>query len=160
MVSSGDANEGVLDSQGYTGSRWLESNHSLAMGTGGQAHACQDARGRRRYAAADLEALPLAAAVDRGVEIGRVYTEVASGLNENRQELARLFRDATSDPPQVLLIEFKDRLARFGFQYLVDHLAHLGVRVEILESESKEPQQELVEDMIAIVTSFSARIYG
>ncbi len=102
----------------------------------------------------------LAAAVDRGFQIGRVYTEVASGLNENRRELARLFRDATADPPQVLLIEFKDRLARFGFRYLVDHLAHLGVRVESLESESKEPQQELVEDLIAIVTSFSARIYG
>ncbi|MHB9145581.1 MAG: IS607 family transposase, partial [Symbiobacteriia bacterium] len=108
--------------------------------------------GRRRYAAADLEALLgvqkqpsgqprcdiycrvstqkqsetgnlqrqkerlLAAAVDRGFQIGRVYTEVASGLNENRRELARLFRDATADPPQVLLIEFKDRLARFGFR--------------------------------------------
>lgn len=81
-------------------------------------------------------------------------------MNENRRELAKLLKSAAADPPQVLLVEFEDRLARFGFRYLSDHLAHLGVRVEVLESEEKEPQQELVEDMIAIVTSFSARIYG
>jgi len=59
------------------------------------------------------------------------------------------------------LIEYKDRLARFGYKYLESYCKAFGVRIiEVEQQESEEPQEELLEDMISIVTSFSARIYG
>lgn len=58
-------------------------------------------------------------------------------------------------------IEYKDRLARFGYKYLEQYFRSFGIKIDIIESnEEKSPQEELVADMIAIVTSFSARIYG
>ena len=55
----------------------------------------------------------------------------------------------------------KERLARFGYKYMEQHFRSCGIEIDIVElDEEKSPQEELVEDMIAIVTSFSARIYG
>ncbi len=57
-------------------------------------------------------------------------------------------------------MEYRDRLARLGFGYLETFLHVLGVRVVVMESLVKGNQQELVEDLIAMTLSFSARIYG
>jgi predicted site-specific integrase-resolvase len=60
-----------------------------------------------------------------------------------------------------IVIEYHDRLARFGFRYLENHCRQMGVEIEVMEdNDSKEPDQEMVEDLIAIITSFSARLYG
>jgi putative resolvase len=61
----------------------------------------------------------------------------------------------------VIVIEYKGQLARFGYKYLEQYYRSCGVEIDIMElDEEKSAQEELVEDMIAIVTSFSARIYG
>jgi len=89
------------------------------------------------------------------------FKEIASGLNENRKELAKLLKIVASGQTDIVFIEYKDRLARFGFKYLEQFCRQFNVTVEETEDRpEKEPQEELVEDMIAIVTSFSARIYG
>jgi len=89
------------------------------------------------------------------------HKEIASGLNENRKELKKLLSIVAEAKIDILLIEYKDRLARFGYRYLEGFCNAFNVAiVEIEQQESKEPQEELVEDMISIVTSFSARIYG
>lgn len=59
-----------------------------------------------------------------------------------------------------VLIEYKDRLARFGFSYIEKYITDYGHEIMILDIEEKNEEQELVEDLIAITTSFSARIYG
>jgi len=103
----------------------------------------------------------IAYAVEKGYQIKAVYTEIASGLNENRRELAKLAKTATKGEIDAIAIEYKDRLARFGYQYLEQYYRSCGVEIDIMElDEEKSPQEELVEDIIAIVTSFSARIYG
>jgi excisionase family DNA binding protein len=90
-----------------------------------------------------------------------VLEDTASGLNENRRGLRKLFGLARRGEIDTVVVEYKDRLARFGFEYLKEALASYGVRViAIEENESKSPNEELVEDLIAIVTSFSARLYG
>jgi len=100
-------------------------------------------------------------AVEKGYQVETVYTEIASGLNENRRELAKLAKTASKGEIDVIVIEYKDRLARFGYKYLEQHFQSCGIEIDIVElDEEKSPQEELVEDMIAIVTSFSARIYG
>ena len=60
----------------------------------------------------------------------------------------------------MVVVEYRDRLARFGFAYLETFLHAFGVRVVVMEQTVKGDQQELVEDLIAITTAFSARIVG
>ena len=101
------------------------------------------------------------AARERGYEVAAVVAERASGLNEKRRGLHRLLAKAADGEIDVVLVEFKDRLARFGFTYLVEAFAAHGVRVEVLEGPvAMDAAQELVADMLAIVTCFAARLYG
>ena len=88
------------------------------------------------------------------------WTNVASGLNEKRRGLHQLLELAQQHQADIVAVEYKDRLARFGFAYLETFLQAFGVRVVIMEQTAKEDQRELVEDLMAITTSFSARIYG
>lgn len=103
----------------------------------------------------------LEAARQKGYEVQSVVAEQASGLNENRRGLKRLLGLAQKGEIDVVLVEFRDRLARFGFSYLARAFEMAGARVEVLEEqEEKAPAEELVEDMLSIVTVFSARLYG
>lgn len=89
------------------------------------------------------------------------YTDVASGLNQKRRGLDRMLKAAEQGEFKRLLIEYPDRLARFGFDYLERHLKFCGVEIEVISpKEPEEAHAELVQDLLAIVTTFSARIYG
>jgi len=60
-----------------------------------------------------------------------------------------------------LLIEYPDRLARFGYSYIERHLKYCSVEIiTVAEKEPEDSQTELVRDLLSIVTSFSARLYG
>jgi len=98
----------------------------------------------------------------RGWDLAMVVEEVASGVNENRRGLARLLKAAGTGRFEVLVIEYRDRLARFGYGYLESAFQASGVRVEVIEAEAvtKEPTQELIDDLLAIVMVFAARLYG
>lgn len=99
--------------------------------------------------------------VKHGYHIADIIEETASGLNENRRGLNKLFDIAEQGEFSILVIEFKDRLTRFGYKYLERYLANFGVRIEVVEKRKvKQPQEELAEDLVAIITSFSARLYG
>ncbi len=100
-------------------------------------------------------------AEDHGYEVMRVFQEQASGINENRKPLQHLMTMAEQREFQRLLIESPDRLARFGFRYLERYLKSHGVIIESTHAkEPKTSQEELVEDLLTIITVFSARLYG
>lgn len=100
-------------------------------------------------------------AVEKGYQITSIYTEIASGLNENRRELTKLLKEAYKGNIDIIIIEYKDRLARFGYKYLEQYLLSYGVTIEVVETnEEKSSQEDLVDDMNAIITIFSARLYG
>jgi putative resolvase len=85
-----------------------------------------------------------------------VIEDVASGLNENRKGLSKLFKLVAERQIEAVFTTYKDRLTRFGFKYLEAFFSSYGCRVETIDSEEiKEPQQELVEDL-----SFAGRVYG
>jgi putative resolvase len=88
-----------------------------------------------------------------------VFKDIASGLNENRQGLQRLLR-VVKEQPSIVIVEYKDRLARYGFHYLKQYIEDFGGQLLIMEEVEKDENQELVEDLITITTSFSVRIYG
>jgi excisionase family DNA binding protein len=97
----------------------------------------------------------------KGYNVIDVLTEVASGLNEKRRGLKKLFDYVVNSKIDVVVISYRDRLTRFGFRYLEEFFKSHGVRIEVVFGEEpKDLQQELVEDLIAIVTSFAGRLYG
>ena len=83
--------------------------------------------------------------------IVKIYKEVASGINENRRELHELLTE---------LKENKDCLARFGYKYIERYVQEFDSEIRVMEEVEKDDERELVEDLIAITTSFSTRIYG
>ncbi|ADG07790.1 IS607 family transposase [Kyrpidia tusciae] len=100
-------------------------------------------------------------AEERGYDVVRVFSEQASGINENRKQLAALLKLAEDGEIDRVLIEYPDRMARFGYRYLERFFESHGVAVESThKTEPKTSQQELVEDLLTIITVFSARMYG
>jgi len=90
-----------------------------------------------------------------------VVTDIASGLNEDRRGLRKLVEMAKRGEIQAIVVAYRDRLTRFGFEYLKALFNTLGVDVYVVfQEEPKNYVQELVEDFIEIVTSFASRIYG
>jgi len=90
-----------------------------------------------------------------------ILTEIGSGVNEHRPNLHDALQQTAEDQADVILAQHQDRLARFGFKYLKTFVTAFDGRIEVLEtSNGQTSNEELVEDLIPIVTSFSARIYG
>ena len=89
------------------------------------------------------------------IALDRVVSEVASGLNDWRPKLRRLLSD-----PKVgtILVEHRDRLARFGVGMVEAMLEARGGRLLVVED--KEVEDDLVRDMTEILTCFCARLYG
>lgn len=81
--------------------------------------------------------------------------EVGSGLNGKRRKLLRLLSNARVG---AIVVEHRDRFARFGSEYLEASLAASGRRLIVVDSS--EMNDDLVQDMIAVLTSFCARLYG
>ena len=90
-----------------------------------------------------------------------IITDITSGLNEDRRGLRKLIELAKRREIQAVVVAYRDRLTRFGFEYLKTLFNTLGVDVyAAFQEEPKNYVQELVEDFIEIVTSFASRIYG
>ncbi|RLI84868.1 MAG: IS607 family transposase [Archaeoglobales archaeon] len=96
----------------------------------------------------------------KGYNVVDILTDVASGLNEKRRGLKKLFEYVVNGKVDVAVVSYKDRLTRFGFRYLEDFFNSHGVRIEVVFGEGPRLQQELIEDLITIVTSFAGRLYG
>jgi len=100
-------------------------------------------------------------ATAKGYKVVEVLKDVASGLNAQRKGLLRLFKLVEGRSVDVVLVTYKDRLTRFGFEYLEEFFSTMGVKIEIVFGEEpKDATQELVEDLISIITSFAGKIFG
>lgn len=87
-------------------------------------------------------------------------TDRASGLNENRKGLHQLLNLAKQHNITDLAITTQDRLTRFGYIYLEKYLQDNGVTIHCLEGTTeKQPEQELIDDFMALLASFSGRYY-
>ncbi|MEM3665256.1 MAG: IS607 family transposase [Candidatus Jordarchaeales archaeon] len=102
----------------------------------------------------------LSYAKSKGYEVVAVLEDVASGLNENRESLDRVFDMVEKGEVGAVIIAFKDRLTRFGFKYLERYFASHNVKIEVVNEEPKDAYQELVEDLVALVSSFAGKLYG
>ncbi|NJE05195.1 IS607 family transposase [Thermococcus sp. M36] len=97
----------------------------------------------------------------RGYQVAKILTDISSGLNENRKGLKQLFKLVESGEVTKVVITYRDGLTRFGFKYLEQYFNSHGVEIEVIfDDEEKTPEKELVEDLLAIVTSFAGKLYG
>ena len=92
----------------------------------------------------------------------KIFLEVGSGLNDNRKELKKLLDMVMNNEVDRIFILYKDRLTRFGFNYLEQICNKFGTEIIVISEEIQEKsiQEELAEDIISIIHSFSGKLYG
>ena len=101
--------------------------------------------------------------INSGIKPDKVYSEIASGLNDKRVELNKLLSDITEHKIKSIYITFKDRLTRFGFNYFKTFCALHKVEIHVLdevEESNKDFQLELTEDLISIIHHYSTKLYA
>lgn len=82
--------------------------------------------------------------------------EIGSGLNDDRPKLTKLLQDKDID---IILVEHKDRLTRFGFNYIEKLMETQNRKIEVINN-LEDDKEDLIQDFVSIITSFCARIYG
>src|SRR5262249_12865311 len=93
-------------------------------------------------------------AAAKGYTVAKEVSEMASGLNEHRPKLSKLLTDPTIG---TLVVEHRDRLTRFGYEYIRQLLETQGRHLEVLFPSDTD--NELIDDFVAVITSMAARIY-
>ena len=104
-----------------------------------------------------LERLRLFASA-KGYQIVKEIKDIGSGLNDNRSKLNELFEKELNNF-EILLVEHKDRLTRFGFNYIDILLKSHNKKIEVINLVDNN-KEELIEDFVSVITSFCARIYS
>ena len=92
----------------------------------------------------------------KGYKVAKVVKEVGSGLNDERKKLESLLLNSDID---VIVVEHKDRLARFGLNYIQKLLQLNNRSIEVVNNVEGE-KEDLMQDFVSIITSFCARLYG
>ena len=97
-------------------------------------------------------------AIAKGYQIVKKIKEVGSGLNDNRSKLNYLLEKELNEF-KILLVEHKDRLTRFGFNYIDILLKSHNKQIEVINLVDSD-KEDLIQDFVSVITSFCARIYG
>ena len=89
-----------------------------------------------------------------------IITDIGSGINYNKKGLQNLIEKIVNSEVEKIVVLYKDRLLRFGFEML-EYVAGLyGCEIEIIDNTQKTEQQELVDDLVHIITVFSCKLQG
>lgn len=96
--------------------------------------------------------------VASGMQVTHAISEVGSGLNDSRPKLLKLVFE--TDDWDVLVVEHKDRLTRFGFRYLQGAVEAAGKEILVVNPTEANTEADLMNDFTSLVTSFCARLYG
>lgn len=94
--------------------------------------------------------------IAKGWQVSQVVKEIASGVNDNRPKLIDILRD---DSITVIVVEHKDRLTRFGFNYIEQLLLTYNRKIEVVNL-AEDGKEDLLQDLTSIIYSFCARMYG
>lgn len=98
--------------------------------------------------------------LDSKYESYELITDIGSGINYSKPGLKKLIEKINRKEVDLIVVLYKDRLLRFGFE-LIEYFAQLNnVKIEILDKIDKAQNEELVEDLVQIITVFSCKIQG
>ncbi|KAA9023870.1 IS607 family transposase [Niallia endozanthoxylica] len=100
--------------------------------------------------------------VESNFSTTEVITDVGSGLNDKRKGLLKLMELAKNQEITDIAIRYKDRLTRFGYGYLEEYFDSHHVTIHVFDDDktNKTVQEELADDLISIISSFSGKLYG
>ena len=99
--------------------------------------------------------------VSNGVVPDDIYSDIASGMNENRNEFNKLVTEVLRGGIDTVYISYKDRLTRFGFGYFENLFQKFDTKIKVVNLTSEEDfQNELVEDLTSIIHHFSMKLYS
>ena len=108
-----------------------------------------------------LARLQVWAQTERTGKPALLLSDIGSGLSATRRQLQRLLKLVREDQVAEIVVTNPDRLTRFGQEYLQVLFDSFGVTLTILEpGEDKTGEQELTDDLLALIASFSGRLYG
>lgn len=89
-----------------------------------------------------------------------IVSDVGSGINYKRKGLLELLERINRNEVEKVVVLYKDRLSRFGFE-LIEYISSLhGCEIEVIDNSQKAEQEELVEDLVQIITVFSCKLQG
>ena len=89
-----------------------------------------------------------------------IITDIGSGINYNKKGLNKLLDMVSNNQVDKIVIMYKDRLVRFGYELLENICMKHNTTIEIIDNTERTEEQELVEDLIQIITLFSCRLQG
>lgn len=95
-----------------------------------------------------------------GIGIDEWYQDIGSGLNFQRKHFNRLLTMVEAGEIKKIIIAHKDRLVRFGFEWFDQFCRNHGCEIVVINNEELSPEQELVQDLMAITYMFSSRLHG
>ena len=89
-----------------------------------------------------------------------IITDIGSGINYNKKGLNQIIDMVTNSEVEKIVVLYKDRLIRFGYELIENLCDKFGTVIEIIDSTEKTDEQELVEDLVQIITVLSCRLQG
>ena len=89
-----------------------------------------------------------------------IITDIGSGINYNKKGLNQIIDMVTHSEVEKIVVLYKDRLIRFGYELIENLCDKFGTVIEIIDSTEKTDEQELVEDLVQIITVLSCRLQG
>jgi putative resolvase len=98
--------------------------------------------------------------LNAGIPIEKILTEIGGGINFKRKVFTSLMKSIRTGDTKHIVVAHKDHLTRFGFDFLEEFAFWYGCKITVVNQESLSPQQEMVEDLMAIIHCFSCRLYG
>lgn len=96
----------------------------------------------------------------RGIIIDKYIKDVGSGINYNNKGLNEIIDLITSNKVDELIVSYKDRLVRFGFELIENIARKHGTKITVINLESTSPEREIADDLLDIITVFSNRVHG
>ena len=90
----------------------------------------------------------------------KLITDIGSGINYNKKGLLELINLITEEKISKIVVLYKDRLLRIGFDLINNLCKKFNVEIEIIDKTEKTEEQELVEDLVQIITVFSCKLNG
>ena len=89
-----------------------------------------------------------------------IITDIGSGINYKKKGLQQLLTKINNQEISKIIVLYKDRLVRFGYEMIEYLCAINGVEIEIVDNTTQSKEQELTDDLIQIITVFANRLYG
>lgn len=96
----------------------------------------------------------------KGIILDEMISEVGSGLNYKRKKWNKLLKEVDQNQIGTIYVTYKDRFVRFGFDWFEKFCSWHDVKIVVLNNKDTSPNEELVQDIIAILHVFSCRLYG